>query len=115
MERMFHVSECSNGCVLVTVLTPEMSSVYWESLSNTISGMKVKNCHVVFDFLVRNGLNDRFYETYTDESSNIYISLKKIEVSPIMLAAADDFFFHHRKYIEISALTQRQKKAYLAI
>lgn len=112
---MFHISECSNGCVLVTVLTDEMSSVYWESISRTISSMNVRNCHIMFDFLVRNGLNDRFYETYTDDSSNMFISLKKAEASPFLLKVADNFFMNHRSYIEISALTKRQKRMFLSI
>lgn len=112
---MFHISECSNGSVLVTVLTPEMSSVYWENLSRTISSMNIRNCQVMFDFLVRNGLNDRFYETYTDDSSNIFISLKKAEATPLLLQVADDFFMNHKSYIESSVLTKRQKKAYLAV
>lgn len=115
MESLFHIGECKNGSVLVTILTNEMSSVYWESLTDSISEMNVRNCQVVFDFLMRNGLDDRFYETYTNESSKICVSLKRIEATPFLVETADSFFVTHKKYIEKSALTKRQKSAFLAL
>lgn len=113
METFFQISRCNKEFVLVTILTNELSSVYWDSLSQTISSLNVSNRRVIFDYLFRNGLEDRFYETFTDESSNIYISLKKIDATPGIVRAADSFFLKHRNYIEISALTKRQKRLYL--
>ncbi len=115
METFYQISRCNKQYILVTILTNEMSSVYWDSLSKTINDLKVKNRRVVFDFLFRNGIEDRFYETYTDDNSRIVVSLKKYDASPYIVRAADSFFIRHKNYLEISALTKRQKQAFLKI
>lgn len=115
METYFQISRCNKQFVLVTVLTSEMSAAYWESLSQTISALNVRNRRIVFDYLFRNGLKDRFYETFTDDNSTICISLKKSDASPYIVRAADSFFVKHKKYIEVSALTKRQKQLYLDV
>lgn len=97
----------------MTILTNEMSSVYWDTLAQTISNLNVRNRRIVFDYLFRNGLQDRFYETFTDDCSNIIVSLKKYDATPCIVKAADSFFIKHKKYIEISALTKRQKQIFL--
>lgn len=115
MESYFQISRCNKKFVLVTVLTSEMSTVYWESLSQTISALNVKNRRIIFDYLFRNGLEDRFYETFTDDNSKIIVSLKKSDAPASIVRAADSFFVKHKKYIEISALTKRQKQFYLGV
>lgn len=115
MNNYFQISRCNKEYVLVTILTSEMSSVYWENLLKTISKLNVRNRRIVFDYLFRNGLKDRFYETFTDDSSKIVVSLKKITASPYIVRAADSFFLKHKEYVEISALTKRQKQSFLSV
>lgn len=115
METFFQISRCNKEYVLVTILTNEMSSVYWESLTQTISALNLKNRRIIFDYLFRNGLEDRFYESFTDDRSNIVVTLQKYNASPRIIQAADSFFIRHKNYIEISALTKRQKSFYLGV
>lgn len=90
-----------------------MSSVYWESLLQAVNALNVRNRRIIFDYLFRNGLEDRFYETFTDERSNIVVSLHKYDASPSIVRAADSFFLRHKNYVEVSALTKRQKQVLL--
>ena len=113
MESSYHISRCKNGGLLVTVLTHEASSSFWKSLTNEIVRIKAKNCHIVFDFMFRNGLEDRFYEAYTDNNSSIQVSLRRFKATPSLIRFADAFFVNHKNLIEISALTKGQKIEYM--
>lgn len=94
---------------MVTILSMAMTSDYWDSLENQLRVMHAHNKTIYFDFIVRNGLMDRFYKSQTDESSKLIGDLRKCETSTNVLHSANSFFAEHEIYIERSVLTRSQK------
>lgn len=113
MMKYYYIRVLSDKTILVTVLSTEMTSVYWSMLVKDLASLKIGNCFVFFDFMVRNGIKDRFYATYLREDYSVDGSLQKCRLKLTMKHQADDFFLTHQSYINKSVLTDSQKAAYL--
>ena len=111
--KYYNIEVLKDHIIFVTVLSTEMTSVYWPILTRDLARLGIKNCDVYFDFMVRNGLNDRFYSTHLDEDVTVMGSLKKCKISVAMKYQADSFFINHKRYISRSVLTEAQRTFYL--
>lgn len=109
ITQYFNIQNLADDSLMVTILTTSMTSDYWDSLEALLSEMDASNKTVYFDFMVRNGLMDRFYKSQTDETSKLTGELHKCTTSKNVLLSADTFFSEHKIYIERSVLTRSQK------
>ena len=113
MVRYYNIQVYEKDKLFVTILASEMTSVYWRQLSDSLVKMHAENKHVYFDFMMRNGLHDRFYETQTDSHSLLSRPLVRFQAEPSLVNFANMFFSEQRKYLEMSALTSAQKSEFL--
>lgn len=94
---------------LVTILSCEMTEVYWKRLMDDLELLH-KNVLVYFDFLFRNGFHDRYYKlTHT---TNGQVILEPYQMSPRISHIADHFFAVNPVFIETSILSRFQKQFY---
>lgn len=107
--QYFNIQNIEDNCLMVTILTTSMTSDYWDSLEDLLREMHAPNKTVYFDFMVRNGLMDRFYKSQTDETSKLTGELHKCTTTKNVLLSANTFFSEHEIYIERSVLTRSQK------
>lgn len=113
MMKYYNIRVLSDKTIFVTVLSTEMTSVYWSMLVKDLASLKIGNSIVFFDFMVRNGVKDRFYSTYLREDYSVECSLQKCRLNLTLKHQADDFFLTHQSYVNKSVLTDSQKAAYL--
>lgn len=100
---------------LAIILSIDTIGSYIQSLHRDISRLDSKVNGVYLDFLLRNGLNNRFYKinvknhSFDDSSISRCIATKEIN------DASNLFFVHNSKYIQRSVMSTSQKARYISI
>lgn len=105
----YNIQSIDSKVSLVTILSCEMTEVYWRRLMNDIKSLYKDNI-VYVDFLFRNGLHDRYYKLVTKERGHRV--LQPFQISNQIVHIADLFFAEHPVYIEKSILSKFQKNFY---
>ena len=79
--------------IYVVVLTKEDTATFWDDLSREIAGLHKPNSRVYFDYLFRNGLNNRVFSSHTDENS-----LCSLAIEPVVNDILFDIYVFNRFY-----------------
>ena len=109
MEYDYYIEKIEGNILLIIVLTTELTSTYWTDLVRTINSYNLCEMDIYFDFLYRNGFNNRFFKGVIQEKK-IY-SLKRCECEYSYVA--DRFFSKNLCLLEGSVLSSEQKKKYI--
>lgn len=113
MEKYFHIETIDQERLLVIILSCELTSVYWNELVSSLRKRRCRNKIVYFDFLYRNGYENRFFIAKIDDQSNFREHLKRCEVNDAFDAISHRFFSLHRELLFTSILSRRQIEQYL--
>lgn len=113
MEKFFHIETDDQERILVIILSCEMTSVYWSELVNTLRERHCNNKIVYFDFLYRNGYENRFFVARIDERSNFKGRLRKCDAFGSFEAVTRHFFSTHKDLLVTSILSRQQIEQYL--
>ena len=112
-NQYYTVQRTHQQKILVTVLSCEMTEVYWWQLKRDINALNVGDSCIFFDFMYRNGMRDRYYQIHTDNHSQIKGTLLPCHDCHDLEIIADEFFAHNPQYIATSVLSSFQKQFYL--
>lgn len=112
-NKYYRLQRISARIVLITILTCEMTEVYWGQLNDDVRALRICDSNVYFDFLFRNGMRDRYYQLETDGNSDIKGALTPVLNYEHIEKIADAFFACNPQYIKTSVLTEFQKKFYI--
>lgn len=108
----FKIQNFQEDSYFVTILSTEMSSVYWAELIEALIELEASEKTIYFDFILRNGISDRFYVSKTDRNYSLVSDVKKCQTTNNLSHIADSFFAKNLTYVERSVMTQRQKAIY---
>ena len=111
-NKEFQIIPLQERHLLVVILSSEMTSHYWKELQAELANCNIADAEVYFDFLYRNGLKNRFFESELKGITLIANSLKKCEAPQEYIKVADTFFASHSKWIDSSVLSSFQKVFY---
>ena len=111
-NKEFQIIPLQERCLLVVILSSEMTSHYWKELQAELANCNIADAEVYLDFLYRNGLKNRFFKSELKGITLIANSLKKCEVPQEYIKVADTFFASHSKWIDSSVLSSFQKTFY---
>ena len=111
-NKEFQIIPLQERCLLVVILSSEMTSHYWKELQAELANCNIADAEVYFDFLYRNGLKNRFFKSELKGITLIANSLKKCEAPQEYIKVADTFFASHSKWIDSSVLSSFQKVFY---
>ena len=111
-NKEFQIIPLQERCLLVVILSSEMTSHYWKELQAELANCNIADAEVYFDFLYHNGLKNRFFKSELNGITLIANSLKKCEVPQEYIKVADTFFASHSKWIDSSVLSSFQKTFY---
>lgn len=109
MNNYYNIQIVSSSTLLITILSSEMSEVYWKKLIDDIKTIG-KTAVVYVDFLFRNGFKDRYYALQSNEEGKAILVPCQIELG--VERVADLFYMEYPIYIEKSSLSTFQKKFY---
>lgn len=113
MEKYFHIESVDRERLLVIILSCEMTSVYWKELNETLKNMQYDADKVYFDFLFRNGYENRFFMANLDDNSNIKGLLKKCDGFDVFKKISHRYFSLHEELLTSSILSSQQIDQYL--
>lgn len=113
MERFFHIEDVDSEELYVIILSNELTSVYWEELLDTFQKNHWSNRTVYFDFLYRNGYENRYFSAFLNEESRLLGNLRRCQVSHTLDEISRKFFALHSDLLIGSNLSNRQIEHYL--
>lgn len=94
--------------VMVIIHSPLDTQDYWVSMQKLIVERYPACKKVIFDFTLRNGIKDRFYETCI--SGKRFEGVHKINNDDTYIETSNDFYVHHLELINKSSLSDFQKR-----
>lgn len=115
MSEHFHIELLSNGDIFVIILSTEMTSVYWKELRNAISKLRRSNVKVYFDFLYRNGFQNRFFAAIVNKDSILEGRLRGCDMSEYYKRITNLYFRSHIDLLYGSALSKEHRIQFVRI
>lgn len=113
MGKYFHIEKVDQERLLVIILSCEMTSVYWNELVSTLRERHYSNKTVYFDFLYRNGYENRFFFASIDDKFNFRGRLRRCDAFDTFEAISHRFFSMHENLLASSILSRQQIQQYL--
>lgn len=114
MEKFFHIEDIDNERLLVIILTSELTSVYWNDLLEAFHEHHWSNKTVYFDFLYRNGYENRFFSASLNAESRLKGSLRHCQMEQAYDEISKRFFALHSELLMGSILSNQQIEHYLS-
>lgn len=100
---------------LAIILSIESIGTYINSLQYDISKLNSNVKSVYMDFLLRNGLNNRFYKIIIKDHTFNDNSISRCEATKVLIDTSNYFFAHNSKYIQKSVMSSSQKAIYISM
>ena len=107
--KEYQIIRLSDHRDLIVLLTMDMTRNMLAAIENDLRGRMASKTIVYFDFLMSNGMSNRFY--YSSLTSLRNNGALKIchDMPKKYVEASDKFFVRHYSYVEASVLSRRQK------
>ena len=115
MARNFHIVSLGNGNILVIILSTEQTSAYWGDLRYAVSKLNRPNVDIYFDFLYRNGFENRFFSARLNNKSILEGRLRACDMAEKYKYIANMFFKSHIEMLNGSALSSAHRNQYVRI
>ena len=106
-NKKFKIINISSNRVLIISATWERPDVFWNELQLELQKTSVEE--VYFDFLLKNGLHDRFYKAVVNQGVLLADSFKSTSLNEECVKMCNQFFALHWKLVEDSVLSNFQK------
>lgn len=107
-NTQFHIISLKDSKYLVIPKCWKRPEYYLDELALELKSLETIT-EVYFDFLIKNGLSDRFYKASFNLGSGRFTSFTKANVDNDIKARANDFFSNNLQLLEKSSLTKAQK------
>ena len=107
-KDFYHIIRFEDSTILVIAKSWNRPEFFLEKLSSELPKNE-KHSTVIFDFLIKNGLNDRFYSSNFDSSRSRFVDFQKINAVDSIKLKANKFFHDNPKLLQHSTLTRAQK------
>ena len=108
MGQYFQIEKIDTESFLVIILSCELTSVYWIKLLDVFQKNRIANKTVYFDFLIRNGFDNRFFMSYLNGNSKFESQLRSCDVCDGFESISRSFFSMHMDLLSTSILSERQ-------
>lgn len=114
-NKEYIIYQLNNQILLVVLLSYDISSDSWNKLRDEIASRNetAENADVYIDYLLRNGLKDRFYKTRLNGRMLLFNTARHCEAPKECKEASDMLFHLHKELLDRGILSPRQKSIYL--
>lgn len=107
--KEYQIIKLSDYREMIILLTMDMSREMIVAIENDLRERMAAKTIVYFDFLMSNGMSNRFYYTsLTSLRNNGALKICR-DMPKKYIEASDHFFVEHYSYVEASVLSRRQK------
>lgn len=107
--KKYQIIRLSDHRDLIILLTMDMTRSMMAAIEHELRGRMAAKTIVYFDFLMSNGMSNRFYySSLTSLKNNGALKICH-DMPKKYIEASDSFFIQHYSYVEASVLSRRQK------
>ena len=107
--KEYQIIRLSDHRDLIILLTMDMTRSMMAAIERELRGRMAAKTIVYFDFLMSNGMSNRFYySSLTSLKNNGALKICH-DMPKKYIEASDSFFIRHYSYVEASVLSRRQK------
>ena len=107
--KQYQIIRLSDHRDMIILLTMDMSREMMTAIEHDLRGRMASKAIVYFDFLMSNGMSNRFYYSSLTSLKNHHALKICHDIPRKYIEESDRFFRHHLSYIEASVLSRRQK------
>lgn len=107
-NQFFHIISLKDSSILIIAKSWQRPEFFLNELSEELKSLNQVSV-VYFDFLVKNGLKDRFFKADFHKVSGKFSQFKSISADNEILSKANDFFTVNSHLLQGSLLTPAQK------
>lgn len=108
VNKQFHIISLKDSNYLVIPKSWKRPEYYLKDLAVEFKSFK-NISGVYFDFLIKNGLRDRFYKAVFNSKNGTFTLFTKTKVDEEIKSKANDFFSNNTQLLQDSSLTLAQK------
>ena len=114
-NKNYIIHYLENRILLIVLLSYDISADAWHALRNEIASRHetVENSEVYIDYLLRNGLNDRYYKTILNGKTLQLNTAFQCNAPEECKAISDNIFRVNKELLNKGVLSSRQKSIYL--
>jgi len=114
-KKEYIIYQLNSQILLIVLLSYDISADSWNKLRDEISSRNetAENAEVYIDFLLRNGLKDRYYKTRLNGRMLLFNTARHCDAPKECKEVSDKLFFLHEELLDRGILTPRQKSTYL--
>lgn len=114
-NKEYIIYQLNSQILLVVLLSYDISADSWNKLRDEIASKNetAENADVYIDYLLRNGLKDRFYKTRLNDRMLQFNTARHCDAPKECKEVSDKLFFLHEELLDKGILTPRQKSTYL--
>lgn len=112
MNKDYEIVSVSNDKILVSVQTVDLSNSFWQHLENDIRRRRIEDVIVVFDFLLKLGLANRFFFTHYKDNE-LQTGVMPMQLNPSIINVFDRYFSENTGLLEKSLMSSRAQHIYL--
>ena len=114
-KKEYIIYQLNSQILLVVLLSYDISADSWNKLRDEIASRNetAENAEVYIDYLLRNGLKDRYYKTRLNGRMLLFNTARHCDAPKECKDVSDKLFFLHEELLDRGILTPRQKSTYL--
>lgn len=114
-KKEYIIYQLNSQILLVVLLSYDISADSWNKLRDEIASKNeiAENADVYIDYLLRNGLKDRYYKTRLNGRMLLFNTACHCDAPKECKEVSDKLFFLHEELLDRGILTPRQKSTYL--
>ena len=114
-NKEYIIYQLNSQILLVVLLSYDISADSWNKLRDEIASRNEtdKNAEVYIDYLLRNGLKDRYYKTRLDDRILLFNTARHCDAPEECRAISDKLFYLHEDLLDRGILSPRQKSTVL--
>lgn len=114
-KKEYIIYQLNSRIVLVVLLSYDISADSWNKLRDEIASRNetAEDADVYIDYLLRNGLKDRYYKTRLIGKNLLFNTARHCDAPKECKEISDKLFYLHEDLLDRGILTPRQKSSYL--
>lgn len=114
-NKEYIIYQLNSQILLVVLLSYDISADSWNKLRDEIASRNetAEDADVYIDYLLRNGLKDRYYKTRLYGKKLIFNSVRHCDAPRECKEVSDKLFRLHEDLLDRGILTPKQKSTYL--
>lgn len=113
MSKLYEIVKVTPTEIFVVVTTTQNTNSFWSDLQMELQSIARNNVTVYFDFVLRHGLANRFFETMYS-GRVLRLGIRKTLKSELLIRLFNQYFAKRSELISQSLMSKREQEIFLS-